>query len=113
MGNWNETPKAVDLALMSGWYRSIAHGPEDQERGMKETLLYGLPKDATKRYEEVLLLTNATAPLIEKVKALGARIDLHDVCRETGLSRRQWVDACSPHSPAYFRKDGEGTVVPS
>jgi hypothetical protein len=43
----------------------------------KETLLYGLPKGATERYEEVLLLTNATAEKIEKVKALAARDGFH------------------------------------
>lgn len=25
----------------------------------------------------------------------------------------QWVDACSPHSPACYRKGDEGIVVPS
>lgn len=44
---------------------------------MKETLLYGLPKDATERYQEVLLLTNATAGLIEKVKAMAAKDGFH------------------------------------
>lgn len=43
----------------------------------KETVLYGLPKGATERYEEVLLLTNATAELIERVKVLAAKDGFH------------------------------------
>ena len=42
-----------------------------------ETLLYGLPKGATERYEEVLLLTNATAEKIERVKVLAAKDGFH------------------------------------
>jgi hypothetical protein len=42
-----------------------------------ETLLYGLPKDATERYEEVLLLSNATPELIERVKVLATRDGFH------------------------------------
>ena len=42
-----------------------------------ETVLYGLPKGATERYEEVLLLTNATPDKIERVKALAARDGFH------------------------------------
>lgn len=42
-----------------------------------ETVLYGLPKGATERYEEVLLLTNATPELIEKVKILAAKDGFH------------------------------------
>jgi hypothetical protein len=44
---------------------------------MKETVLYGLPKDATERYEEVLLLTNATTEKIERVKDLATRDGFH------------------------------------
>jgi hypothetical protein len=42
-----------------------------------ETVLYGLPKDATERYQEQLLLTNATPELIERVKVLAARDGFH------------------------------------
>lgn len=42
-----------------------------------ETVLYGLPKDATERYEEVLLLTKATPKSIERVKVLAARDGFH------------------------------------
>jgi len=42
-----------------------------------ETVLYGLPKGETERYTEVLLLTNATPALIEKVKVLAARDGFH------------------------------------
>jgi len=44
---------------------------------MKEIVLYGLPKDATERYQEVLLLTNATPELIAKVKELATRDGFH------------------------------------
>ena len=44
---------------------------------MIETLLYGLPKDATERYEEVLLLTNATPDKIERVKVLASKDGYH------------------------------------
>jgi hypothetical protein len=44
---------------------------------MKETLLYGLPPGSTERYQEVLLLTNATAEKIERVKVLAARDGFH------------------------------------
>jgi hypothetical protein len=42
-----------------------------------ETVLYGLPKGATERYEEVLLLTNATPEKIERVKVLATRDGFH------------------------------------
>jgi hypothetical protein len=42
-----------------------------------ETVLYGLPKGATERYEEVLLLTDATPELIEKVKVLAGKDGFH------------------------------------
>ena len=42
-----------------------------------ETVLYGIPKDASERYEEVLLLTKATPELIERVKVLAARDGFH------------------------------------
>ena len=42
-----------------------------------EIVLYGLPKNATERYEEVLLLTNATPEKIQRVKALAARDGFH------------------------------------
>lgn len=42
-----------------------------------ETVLYGLPKDATERYEEKLLLTNATPEKIERVKILAAQDGFH------------------------------------
>lgn len=44
---------------------------------MRETLLYGLPQGATERYEEVLLLTNATPEKIAKVKVLAAKDGFH------------------------------------
>lgn len=44
---------------------------------MKETILYGLPKGSTERYEEVLLLTKATPEKIAKVKALAAKDGFH------------------------------------
>jgi hypothetical protein len=43
----------------------------------KETVLYGLPKGATERYEEVILLTNATAETIAKVKVMAAKDGFH------------------------------------
>jgi hypothetical protein len=43
----------------------------------RETLLYGIPKGATERYEEVLLLTNATPEKIERVKELATRDGFH------------------------------------
>jgi len=45
--------------------------------GQTETVLYGLPKHATERYDEELLLTNATPELIEKVKALATKDGFH------------------------------------
>jgi hypothetical protein len=39
-----------------------------------ETVLYGIPKGATERYEEVLLLTKATPERIKQVKVLAARV---------------------------------------
>jgi hypothetical protein len=42
-----------------------------------ETLLYGIPKGATERYEEVLLLTKATPEKIERVKELATRDGFH------------------------------------
>jgi len=42
-----------------------------------ERVMYGLPKGATARYEEVLLLTNATPEKIEKVKELAGRDGFH------------------------------------
>ena len=44
---------------------------------MRETILYGLPKGATERYEEVLLLTNGTPESIERVKVLAAKDGFH------------------------------------
>lgn len=44
---------------------------------MKETILYGLPKGATERWEEVVLLTNATLEKIKKVKIIAARDGFH------------------------------------
>jgi hypothetical protein len=44
---------------------------------MIETVLYGLPKGATERYEEELLLTNATPEKIKQVKMLAARDGFH------------------------------------
>ena len=55
--------------------RTNIHGR--MEVVMKETVLYGIPKGSTERYEEVLLLTNATPELIEKVKALAAKDGFH------------------------------------
>ncbi|HVB58031.1 MAG TPA: hypothetical protein VNE63_16600 [Candidatus Acidoferrales bacterium] len=42
-----------------------------------ETVLYGIPKGSTERYDEVLLLTNATPERIEKVKVLAAEDGFH------------------------------------
>lgn len=44
---------------------------------MTETVLYGIPKGETERYMEVLLLTNATAEKIERVKVLAAADGFH------------------------------------
>jgi hypothetical protein len=45
---------------------------------MIERVLYGLPKDATERYEEVLLLTNVKSDAqIEQVKELATRDGFH------------------------------------
>lgn len=44
---------------------------------MKETVLYGLPKGATERYDEVLLLTNGTPERIAKVKELATKDGFH------------------------------------
>ena len=42
-----------------------------------ETVLYGLPKGAAERYEEVLLLTKATPDRIQRVKILAAQDGFH------------------------------------
>jgi hypothetical protein len=42
-----------------------------------ERVLYGIPKGSTERYEEVILLTNATDTLIERVKVLAAADGFH------------------------------------
>ena len=47
------------------------------EGTVKETILYGIPKGATERYEEVLLLSNATPEKIEQVKVLASRDGFH------------------------------------
>ena len=44
---------------------------------MTETVLYGLPKGATERYEEVVLLTNATPELIQRVKVMASKDGFH------------------------------------
>lgn len=44
---------------------------------MKETVLYGIPAGNTERYQEVLLLTNATPENIERVRVLAARDGFH------------------------------------
>lgn len=44
---------------------------------MIETLLYGLPKGSTERYDEVLLLTNATPEKIARVKELASKDGFH------------------------------------
>jgi hypothetical protein len=44
---------------------------------MKETLLYGLPKGATERHEEVLLLSHGTPARIEKAKELATKDGFH------------------------------------
>ena len=44
---------------------------------MRETLLYGIPKDETERYTEVLLLSNATPSKIKQVKELAAKDGFH------------------------------------
>ena len=48
-----------------------------ENKHMTETILYGIPKGSTERYEEVLLLTNATPAKIEQVKRLAARDGFH------------------------------------
>lgn len=47
------------------------------KRNPTETVLYGLPKGATERYEEVLLLTNGTPERIAKAKELATRDGFH------------------------------------
>lgn len=42
-----------------------------------EQVLYGLPAGSTERYEEVLLLTNATPAKIDRVKQLAAADGFH------------------------------------
>lgn len=45
---------------------------------MIERVMYGLPKDATERYEEVILLTNIQSDeQIEKVKELAGKDGFH------------------------------------
>ena len=44
---------------------------------MIETILYGIPKDKTERYDEVLLLTNANDDLIERVKVMATKDGFH------------------------------------
>lgn len=44
---------------------------------MKETVLYGIPKGKTERYEEVLLLTNGTPRKIQEVKDLAGKDGFH------------------------------------
>lgn len=44
---------------------------------MKEVVLYGIPKGKTERYDEVLLLTNATPEKIVRVKVLAAKDGFH------------------------------------
>jgi len=44
---------------------------------MKETILYGIPKGLSERYEEVILLTNATSEKIERVKVLATKDGFH------------------------------------
>jgi hypothetical protein len=48
-----------------------------EDMKMTETILYGIPKGSTERYEEVLLLTNATPETIKKVKVLAAKDGFH------------------------------------
>jgi hypothetical protein len=54
-----------------------------------ETVLYGLPKGSTERYEEVLLLSNATPEKIEKVKVLASQDGFHSF-------RVAYVDLSTP-----------------
>lgn len=42
-----------------------------------EMVMYGLPKGATERWEEELLLTEANEAKIEKVKVLAAKDGFH------------------------------------
>lgn len=44
---------------------------------MKEKVLYGIPKGETERYQEVLLLTNATPERVKKAKSLAAKDGFH------------------------------------
>ena len=44
---------------------------------MTERILYGIPKGKKERYEEVLLLTNATPEMIERVRELATRDGFH------------------------------------
>lgn len=44
---------------------------------LKEVVLYGIPKGKTERYDEVLLLTNATPEKIARVKVLAAKDGFH------------------------------------
>lgn len=57
---------------------SSGHEPVTQwAEDAKEIVLYGLPRGATERYEEVLLLTNATPEKIKKAKELATKDGFH------------------------------------
>lgn len=44
---------------------------------MTELVMWGIPAGKTERYEEVLLLTNATSETIERVKVLASNDGFH------------------------------------
>ena len=65
-----EARRSAKICRSRGIYKSV-------RVELKETVLYGLPKGKTERYEEVLLLTNGTPEKIERVKVLAARDGFH------------------------------------
>ena len=65
--------KLTDAARRSRLHRALDAAMDAQV----ERVLYGIPKGKTERYEEVLLLSNATDEKIAKVKILAARDGFH------------------------------------
>lgn len=91
-----ETKKAAIAALKKRV--SDARKAGTWRNPLKETVLYGLPKGATQRWEEVLLLTNGTPERIAKAKQLAAKDGFHSFrVAEIDLSR-----------PPDFRKTVNG-----
>jgi len=69
---------AYDPAAVAGaaYWKTLAAKYRGNPFGV-ETVLYGIPKGKTERYEEVLLLTNATPESIERVKILARKDGFH------------------------------------